>query len=91
MMHMLISSRLSCLACLCRTPTLLLDDVSSAEVLVRRSRGCETLAVGRDEVAGPQAAKGLVADDGRAGIEIGHDFLEIGPALSVGGAPEPEL
>ncbi len=44
-----------------------------------------------DEAIRPEAAKGLVAVDGRVGVEPGHDFLEVVAAFGLGGAPEPEL
>ena len=60
-------------------------------ILVGRPRRCKARAITVDEVPCPQAAKSLVANNVRVGVEVGHDLLEVGSSFVERGVPEPEL
>ena len=60
-------------------------------VLVGSPCRCKPSAITGDEVPCPQAAKSLVANDVRVGVEVGHDLLEVGSSFLERGVPEPEL
>lgn len=62
-----------------------------AEIPVGVAGRREAVPVVRDEVAGPQASEGLVADDCVFAVQVGHYFLEVVSAFCFGCARDVEL